>query len=61
LDFILKYKEWTRKDWKKIIWSKETKINRFGSDGKKWMWKQRGQSVIGFMIEDGAFIAVGKH
>jgi hypothetical protein len=34
---FLKYKEWTMKDSKKDIWSDETKINRFGSDGRKWM------------------------
>jgi hypothetical protein len=60
-DFALKYKEWTMKDWKRVIWSDETKINRFGSDGKKWMWKQNGQSVIGIVIDDGAFLVVGKH
>jgi hypothetical protein len=49
------------KDWKRVIWSDETKINRFGSDAKKWMRKQKGQSMTGIVIEDGAFIAVDKH
>ncbi|XP_050579336.1 uncharacterized protein LOC126916994 [Bombus affinis] len=26
------YKEWTTEDWKRVIWSDETKINRFESD-----------------------------
>jgi hypothetical protein len=61
LDFVLKYKDWTVKDWKRIIWSDETKINRFASNGRKWMWKQKGHFVTGIVIEDGAFIAIGKH
>jgi transposase-like protein len=61
LDFALKYKEWTVKDWKRVIWSDETKINSFESDGRKWMWKQKGQSVKRIVIEDCDFIAVGKH
>lgn len=43
LDFTLKYKEWTVEDWKRVIWSNETKINRFGSDGRKSMLKQKGE------------------
>jgi DDE superfamily endonuclease len=46
LAFALKYKEWTVEDWKRIIWSDETKINRFGSDGKQWVWKQKGEGLI---------------
>ena len=34
LRFALKYREWTVEDWKRVIWSDETKINRFGSDGR---------------------------
>jgi hypothetical protein len=46
LAFALKYKEWTIEDWKRVIWSDETKINRFGSDGKKYVWKKRGQPLL---------------
>src|SRR5262249_61136747 len=31
---------------KRVIWSDETKINRFGSDGKEWVWKQTGKELI---------------
>lgn len=34
---------WTKEDWECVIWSDETKINRQGSDGKKWCWKSRGK------------------
>jgi len=27
-------------DWKRVIWSDKTKINRFGSDGCKYCWKK---------------------
>jgi hypothetical protein len=31
------------------------------SDGRKWMWKQKDQSITRTVIEDGAFIAIDKH
>ena len=33
-------------DWKRVIWSDETKINRFGSDGKQYVWKKKGQPLL---------------
>lgn len=35
LAFALKYKKWTVEDWKRVIWSDETKINRIASDGRQ--------------------------
>jgi hypothetical protein len=46
LVFAQKYREWTVEDWKRVIWSDETKINRFGSDGRQWVWKQKGEGLI---------------
>src|SRR3979490_1208343 len=46
LAFALKHREWTVEDWKRVIWSDETKINRIGSDGKQWVWKQAGDGLI---------------
>jgi len=46
LAFALKHKEWTVEDWKRVIWSDETKINRIGSDGKQWVWKKAGDGLI---------------
>ena len=40
-----KYKNWTLADWHRVIWSDETKINRLGSDGKKWAWKTPNSSL----------------
>jgi len=28
--------EWTLEDWKRIVWSDETKINCLGSNGREW-------------------------
>ena len=41
----LKFAQWTVKDWKRVLWTDETKINRIGSDGKMYVWKQRGEPV----------------
>ena len=45
LAFANKYKHWTKEDWKRVIFSDETKIYRLGSDGKQWTWVQRGQAL----------------
>lgn len=38
LHFAHMYKDWTVDDWKSVIWSDETKINRLGSDGRRYCW-----------------------
>lgn len=45
LDFATKYQHWTVEDWKRVIWSDETKINRLGSDGREWVWKKPGSTL----------------
>jgi hypothetical protein len=40
LDFALKHKDWTEADWKQVIWSDESKINRISSDGMRYTWVQ---------------------
>ena len=42
---------WTIEDWKRVIWSDETKINRIGSDGKKWVWKKKGERLSDRLVE----------
>ena len=39
LEFAFKYRSWIEEDWKRVIFSDETKINRLGCDGRKWCWK----------------------
>lgn len=45
LEFARKYEQWTEKDWSRVIFSDETKINRLGSDGQKWIWKRPGTMI----------------
>jgi transposase len=45
LDFAKRYENWTVEDWRRVVFSDETKVNRFGSDGRKWVWKKPGSPV----------------
>jgi transposase len=45
LDFAIRHQHWTVEDWKRVIWSDETKINRLGSDGRKWVWNKPGSAL----------------
>lgn len=45
LAFAHKYKNWTIDDWKMVLWSDETKINKIGSDGRVYVWKKRGEPL----------------
>ena len=51
MDFALAHQHWTVEDWKKVVWSDETKINRLGSDGRKWMWKNVGESLSDRLVQ----------
>ena len=45
LEFVLYHQNWIIEDWKRAIWSDETKINRIGSDGKQYVWKKKGELI----------------
>ena len=45
LDFAISHQYWTIDDWKRVVWSDETKINLLGSDGRKWAWKRPGEGL----------------
>jgi len=51
LDFAKSHKKWTLEDWKRVIWSDETKINRLGSDGRTWVWKEVGEQLSDRVVE----------
>lgn len=38
LEFAKRHKDWTISDWERVVFSDETKINRFCSDGHSWCW-----------------------
>lgn len=40
LDFARSHQFWTSDDWERVIFSDETKINRFNSDGRTWFWSK---------------------
>ena len=45
LDLAKKYQNWTQEDWRRVLWSDESKINIHGSDGRRWTWRRRGQQL----------------
>jgi hypothetical protein len=47
----LAHQNWTLEDWKQVIWSDETKINRLGSDGRKWAWKKAGEGLTDRLVQ----------
>lgn len=44
LDFAQTHAEWTVEDWKRVIFSDETKVNRICSDGIQWCWQKEGRT-----------------
>ena len=42
-------------DWKRVLWSDETKLNHIGSDGKVYVWK------LGESLSDRTTIPTVKH
>ena len=38
LRFAEAYHSWTVEDWKRVVFSDETKVNRIGCDGAHWTW-----------------------
>lgn len=45
LNFARAHKDWTVEDWRRVIFSDESKINRFWSDGRKWCWKLKSSNI----------------
>jgi hypothetical protein len=51
MDFAVAHKDWTVEDWKRVIYTDETKINRLGSDGRKWVWKRPGEGLSDRLVQ----------
>jgi hypothetical protein len=45
LAWAKKYSKWTIDDWKRVVFSDETKINIWGSDGCKYYWARPGDPL----------------
>ena len=43
--FAMIHKDWTVEDWKRVMFSDETKINRFNADGRSWCWVNDKENV----------------
>jgi len=39
------------KDWKRVIWSDEIKINHLGSNGRKWTWKNPSEGLSDRLVQ----------
>ena len=51
MDFAIRHKDWTLGDWKRVVWSYETKINHLGSDARKQAWKRAGEGLSNRLVE----------
>jgi len=51
MDFAVSHLQWTLEDWKRVVWSDETKVNCLGSDGKKWVWKRLGEPLSDRLVQ----------
>lgn len=45
LAWAKEHAHWTMDDWRRVIWSDESKIDRFGSDGKIYGWKRASEQL----------------
>ena len=45
------HQSWTVHDWRSVVFSDETKINRIGSDGAQWVWKADGEELKDFQLD----------
>ena len=51
LAFALFKKDLTVENWKSVVWSDETKVNRVGSDGRKYVWKKKGEGLSDCLVD----------
>ena len=45
LAFARKYEHWTHADWGRVLFTDETKICRFESNGSRWVWVDFGEEL----------------
>lgn len=46
LAFARKYKDWTVAEWKRVIFSDESRFKLFGSDGREWVWVSKDEQSL---------------
>ena len=52
LQWALEHEIWTFEDWKRVVWSDETKINRLNSDGIKYAWSKSPSDYPAEVVEE---------
>lgn len=52
LKFCKEHKNWTVEDWKRVIWTDETKINRYQSDGKAYYWHRPNEKLQKHQVKE---------
>ncbi|KAG1205044.1 hypothetical protein G6F69_009534 [Rhizopus microsporus] len=45
LAWAIAHKDWTNDDWRRMVFSDETKVNVFGSDGCKYYWSRPNDTL----------------
>ena len=53
LDWAIAHQDWTVEDWKRVVYSDETKINRLGSDGRTYVYKFPGEENLSDRLVEG--------
>lgn len=51
LRWAKEHRDWTVDQWKKVIYSDETRINLWGSDGAKYVYKLKGDPIRPFHVK----------
>ena len=46
LAFARKYQNWTVEDWRRVVWSDETKVCLLGSSGRSYCWRRSGGPLL---------------
>ena len=46
LQWAKEHREWTVEDWKRVVWSDESRFTLFRSDGRVWVWRLPGERLM---------------
>ena len=49
LQFCQQHRDWTIRDWEKVIWSDESKICRYNTTLKNWCWRDSSEKVVKYL------------